>query len=77
MKYISFDNYYKQSDYNRFIMSAFNNGVPFKEYISIKPPYNWWLAIDDKDVPKFLDYDETKDDMVISIVPSSERILTE
>lgn len=61
MKYISFDNYYKQSDYNNFIMSAFNNGVQFKEYISIKPPYNWWLAINDENVPKFLDYDETKD----------------
>lgn len=71
MKYISFDNYYSKSEYNRFLISAFNNSVNVQEYISIKPPYNWWLAIDDKDVPKFLDYDETKDTryFVSKIVP--------
>ena len=71
MRYISFDNYYKQSDYNRFILSAFNNGINFREFISIKPPYNWWIEIDDKDIPKFLDYDETKDTrwFVSKIIP--------
>lgn len=61
MKYISFDNYYKQSEYNRFILSAYNNNVKYEEFISIRTPFAWWIKVDDENLPKFLDYDETKD----------------
>lgn len=80
MKYISFDNYYKQTEYNRFLLGAFNNDIKFREFVSIRPPYNFWLEIDDKNVPKFLDYDETKDtkyfvSKVIPRYPNEEFIL--
>lgn len=61
MKFISFDEYYTRTQYNSFLMSAANNNVKFTEFIKIRPPFNFVLRIDDKDIPKFLDYELEKE----------------
>jgi len=57
MKYITFDEYYNINQFNSFINSAKNNGILFSLWISIRPPYNWYLRLSDKDLPVFVDYD--------------------
>lgn len=58
MKYITFDEYYSASEYKKFIQAAKNNGIEYEEFISTKAPYNWYLKVDEFDVPNFLNYDE-------------------
>ena len=57
-KYITFDPFYDTTLYNRFLVSAFNNNIPYTVLVNIKPPYNFYLRIDEKDVPRFLDFEE-------------------
>ena len=55
--YISFDDYYDVQQYNEFITAAKNNKVEYFEYISARPPYNWYIKIDEKDVPTFINFE--------------------
>jgi len=57
MFYITFDEFYGVNEYNSFINAAKNNGVEIREWISTRPPYNWYLEIDPKDLPRFLDFE--------------------
>ena len=57
MFFITFDEYYGVEQYNSFINSAKNNDVEYTEWVNIRPPYNWYLRVDSKDIPKFVDFD--------------------
>ena len=56
--YITFDDYYSVTEYNEFLTAAKNNSIEFYEYISTRQPFNWYLKIDDKYVPNFVNYEE-------------------
>ena len=63
MYYISFDSYYDWKHYNDFIINAKSNGYIFKEYISNRSNYRFYINIERKsDMPKFLKYDTLTDD---------------
>ena len=55
--YISFDDYYGVDEYNSFITAAKNNDVEFEEFVRVRPPYNRFLYIEEKHLPKFVNYD--------------------
>lgn len=57
MKYVTIDPYYDLNFYNETLNALRNNNVKFTECISIKNPYNWYLGVDDNDLPKFINYD--------------------
>ena len=61
MIYITFDEFYGVNEYNSFITAAKNNNVEFSEWISTRTPYNWYIRIDEKDTPKFVDYEKASD----------------
>lgn len=52
---ITIDNYYDINFYNQCLTALKNNGVPFREYISITGFYNWYIDIPRK--PIMLNYD--------------------
>lgn len=54
--FMTFDEFYGVKDYNDFIANAVLNKIEFKEYISIKSPYRWYIEIDEKYKPVFLKY---------------------
>ena len=56
-KFITFDNYYDVNTYNQFISSAIQNKIDFRQFVTVQPPYNWFLMLKDEDLPKFLVYD--------------------
>lgn len=60
MFYVTFDPYYGQREYTKFLNSARNNGVVFSEWINVRPPYNWYVKINVQDMPKFVDFDVAK-----------------
>lgn len=64
LKYITFDNYYTITDYNNFITNLKNNKINFKEFISTKSPYNFYIQIDDKYLPVFLKYNIVPDNTI-------------
>jgi hypothetical protein len=53
--YITFDNYYSEEKYNEFIQASKNNNIQVQEYISIRPPYFWYLKVDQ--TPQFLNFE--------------------
>jgi hypothetical protein len=53
--FISTDMYYDTNTYNDIIQALKNNKVPYKEFISTKVPYNWYINTDE--LPKFINYD--------------------
>lgn len=55
--YITLDPYYSVQEYNTFLTAARNNGVVYEEFIYLKPPHNRYLYIQEKDLPKFINYD--------------------
>lgn len=59
--FITLDEYYDIEFYNECKETLKNNDVKFKEFISVKPPYNWHFEVQNK--PMFVNYDEmsTKD----------------
>lgn len=57
--YITIDPYYDIEFYNQAKEAMKNNGVEFKEFISVKPPYDWYFQLDQK--PIMVDYDEASD----------------
>lgn len=82
MKYITFDPYYGVDEFNKFLESAKNNNVKYTKYISIRPPYDWYIKVQDKDIPKWVDYKEATNDeirylisMIIPVYPSDEWFL--
>jgi hypothetical protein len=54
---ISFDKYYTRLEYNIFLENLTASKVPFKEYVSIKPPYYFYFSIDEAYIPVFLKHD--------------------
>jgi hypothetical protein len=57
-KYITFDPYYTHTEYNNFLQNIKDSGIPYKEYVLIKPPYYFYFSIDEKYIPIFLKYKE-------------------
>lgn len=55
--YITFDPYYEADEYNDFLTAASNNGIDYKEFISVKSPYMWYIQLDMDDAPRFINYD--------------------
>lgn len=54
--YINTDPYTEVQEYNSIIEALKNNQVQYNEFISTKPPYNWYINTDHK--PVFINYDE-------------------
>lgn len=57
MSLITIDDYYDIKFYNETKEALKNNGIDFKEYISTKAPYQWYLET--RDEPKFINYERT------------------
>ena len=57
--FITMDPYYDINFYNECLHALENNDVNFKEYISTKPPYEYYIEIDNK--PMFINYDAVND----------------
>lgn len=55
MSLVTLDPYYSVEFYNQTRESLTNNGVKFREFISTKPPFHFFLEV--PDVPTFIDYD--------------------
>lgn len=53
---ITIDPYYDTVFYNECKQALKNNGVEFKEFINIKPPFDWYFELDQK--PIMVNYDE-------------------
>ena len=56
MKYITIDDYYPITFYNECKEALKNNGIKFNEFISIKPPYNWYFQLEN--APIMINYEE-------------------
>lgn len=54
--YITIDPYYDTQFYNECKEALKNNGVDFKEYINVKPPFDWYFSLEEK--PVMVNYDE-------------------
>lgn len=54
--FITIDPYYNTQFYNECKEALKNNNIEVKEFISIKPPYNWYFSLDQK--PIMINYDE-------------------
>jgi len=50
------DDYYGIEFYNETLEALKNNSVEFKEYVSTKPPYQYWIECDEE--PKWLNYEK-------------------
>jgi hypothetical protein len=55
-KYVTFDDYYKPSEYNSFLNNLDYNNIEYEQYVCIRPPYHFYIYIDDKYLPVFLRY---------------------
>lgn len=55
MSLITIDSYYDVQFYNECKQSLENNGVQYKEYISTKPPYQFYFEVNSE--PTFINYD--------------------
>lgn len=77
MAYITFDEFYDIEQYNDFLNAAKNNGVKYSEWINIRTPYNWYLKLDESDLPKFVDYEVATDNhekyMIKKILPKNPQ----
>jgi hypothetical protein len=71
--YITFDPYYNVTMYNSFVATAKKKGIPIKEYIEVRTPYNWYIQIEEKYLPVFLDYKvaskETENYLLEKLIP--------
>lgn len=77
---ITIDPYYGTQFYNECKEALRNNQVPYKEFVSIKAPYNWYLQLDQK--PIMVNYDIASDSesrwlisKVIPLRPNEEYLL--
>ena len=57
--FITIDPYYDIKFYNSALEALKNNKVEFSEFISVKPPYNWYLQL--VQAPIMVNYDTIKD----------------
>lgn len=78
--FITIDPYYSTQFYNECKEALRNNNIEVKEFISIKPPYNWYFSLDQK--PIMVNYDELTDteerwlvNKVQALRPNEEYIL--
>lgn len=55
MKIVTIDPYYNIGFYNECKQALNNNEVEFTEYVSSKPPFNFYLEVENE--PAFIDYD--------------------
>lgn len=55
--YITIDPYYDTRFYHQCCSALKNNGVPYKLFVSTRPPYNWYFKISDDNAPKFINYE--------------------
>lgn len=56
MATITLDNYYNVGFYNECLEALKNNSVDFEQYISTKPPYQFYLVVENE--PTFVNYDK-------------------
>jgi hypothetical protein len=54
--YISFDSFYSIPEYNKFITTLLEKDIPFKQLISMRAPFKWYIQIASKYAPVFLNY---------------------
>lgn len=78
--FYTLDNYYNVKFYNDSKQALKNNNIKFKEFIEIKPPYNWYFKLEDRTKPIMVNYDEkTKSRFLIQKVqalrPNEEYLL--
>ena len=57
--FITIDPYYNTQFYNECKEALKNNQVEFKEFINIKPPYNWYFQVEQK--PILVNFDLSTD----------------
>ena len=55
MNLFTIDEYYDILFYNECLNALKNNNVVFKEYINLRPPYNWYIATES--LPILVNYD--------------------
>lgn len=55
--YITIDPYYNTQFYHECCSALKNNGVSYKLFISVRPPYNWYIKVEDSNSPKFINFD--------------------
>ena len=58
MRYFTIDPYYTNQFYNEAKEALKNNKIDFKEFVSIKPPYNFYFGLSDDLKPLLVNYDE-------------------
>lgn len=71
MKYVTIDPYYDLKFYNETLDALRNNNIKFTECISIKTPNNWYIGVDETNLPKFINFDlcsKTEERFLISKV---------
>jgi len=80
MAFITIDPYYTTQFYNECLAALKNNSIDYREYINIKPPYNWYLEIEE--TPILVNYDLATDsesrwmvNTVKPLRPSDEYLL--
>lgn len=61
---ITIDDYYDVNFYNECLNALKNNSVNYTEYVSTKPPYKWYISLENNVKPVMINYDE---------IPSSEK----
>lgn len=81
--YITFDGIYSIKNYNDFVNTAKAKKIELKEFINIRPPYRWYIQIEEKYLPVFLNYavlpkadEKWLLEKMIPLNPMEEYILT-
>lgn len=59
--FITFDPYYSVKEYSEFLNNSKKLGLKIEEYISLRPPHNWYLKVNKDQLPIFLKYDIASD----------------
>lgn len=80
MEFYTIDPYYSIQFYNECKEALKNNNVAYKEFINIKPPFNWYFQLDKS--PIMVNYDQSTDaenrwmvNTVKPVRPSEEYLL--
>jgi hypothetical protein len=70
MNYVTIDDYYDIEFYNECRNALLTNNTPVIEYINVKPPYSWYLELDN--LPVLVNYDRLSRSMEKYIVNKVE-----
>lgn len=77
--FVCIDDFYSVDFYNSCIEALKNNRVPFKQFISSKPPYKFYFEVED--APTFINYEESSKtyskyliNIVIALKPNDDYI---